>query len=190
MPNPTLSDALAEAYASAPAARPIVDTLSVYYDGLVDALGQPTEVFVYCGYHGDRTNAAGVLEKDFRLEPAARVSGGLVVPFINVPFTATLPKVSGDSIAKGQLVLDGVGREISRHLLAAVALGASIEVTYRAYLAGLEDDGPQNDPPLVFALENVSATPLQVKGDIALPNMGNKRFPGALYDTERFPAIR
>lgn len=190
MPNPTLSDALAEAYASAPAARPIIDTMSVYYEGLVDETGQPTEVFVYCGYDGDRTNASGVLEKDFRLEAGARVHGGTVQSFINVPFTVALPKVSGDSIAKGQLILDGVGREISAHLLAGIALGSSIEVTYRAYLAGLEHDGPQNDPPLVFSLENVSATPLQVKGDIALPNLGNKRFPGQIYETDRFPAIR
>jgi len=190
MPNPTLSEALAEAYASAPAARPILDTMSIYYTGLVDGAGQPTEVYVYCGYDGDRTNADGVLEKDFRLEAEARAHGGAVVAFLNVPFQVTLPKVTGEAIARGQLILDGVGREIAGHLLEAIALGASIEVTYRAYLAGLEDDGPQNDPPLAFSLENVSATPLQVKGDIALPNMGNKRFPGRLYDTTRFPAIR
>lgn len=190
MPDPTLSDALAEAYASAPVAQPIIHTLSIYYAGLLDEQGDGAEVYVYQGYDGDRTSDEGIPLKDFRLEMGARFNGGEVVAFVCVPFDVRLPNVSSQGLAKGKLIIDGVSREISDHLLAAIAAGAAIEVTYRAYLTGLEDDGPQNDPPIVFGLENVKATALQVTGDIALPNLGNKRFPGEVYTTTRFPAVR
>lgn len=189
MPDPTLSEALQEAYASAPADGALLHTLSVWYDGL-EVEGDPSEIYVYQGFDGDRTSAEGVPLKDFRLEPGARYSGGEVVEFIAVPFELTLPRVESTSLSKGQLVIDGVGREIADALLAAVAAGQSVVITYRAYLEGMEDDGPQNDPPLSFSLGNVSINAVQVRGDITPVSIGGKRFPGDAYRPARFPAIR
>lgn len=189
MPDPTLSEALEEAYASAPSDTALLHTLSFWYDGLVDGV-TPTEIYVYQGFDGDRTSPEGVPLKDFRLEAGARYSGGAVVEFIAVPFDLTMPRVESTALAKGQLVIDGVGREIADALLAAVALGRSITITYRAYLEGLEDDGPQNDPPLQFSLGNVSINATQVRGDITPVSVGGKRFPGDAYRPSRFPAIR
>ncbi len=189
MPDPTLSEALEEAYASAPADAALIHTLSFWHDGLlVD--GAPSEIYVYQGFDGDRTSAEGVPLKDFRLEASSRYSGGLVVEFIAVPFDLTMPRVESTSIAKGQLVIDGVGREIADALLSAVAAGKAVEITYRAYLEGMEDDGPQNEPPLAFSLGNVSISAVQVRGDIIPVNVGGKRFPGDAYRPSRFPAIR
>ena len=190
MSDPTLSEALAEAYASAPADRPIIHTLSIWYDGLLDADGAPTEIYIYQGFQGDRINADGVPLKYFRLEADARYSGGSVVEAVAIPFDATLPSVTSQGLAKGRLTVDGVGRELTDHLIAAVMAGASIEVTYRAYLAGMEDDGPQNIPPLVFGLENVTANSTNVAGDITMPNLGNKRFPAEIFARSRFPALQ
>lgn len=189
MPDPTLSEALEEAYASAPSDRALIDTVSIWYDGmLVD--GVPGEIRCYRGWTGDRENADGVPLKDFRLEAGSRYDADNVVEFIAIPFDVTLPNVASQAMVKGQLVIDGVGREIADALLDAVSLGASIEVTYRAYLEGLELDGPQNDPPLSFGLSNVSLDMTTVRGDITVGSVGNKRFPGDLYRASRFPAIR
>jgi hypothetical protein len=50
-------------------------------------------------------------------------------------------------------------------LIAASQSGKAIEVTYRAYIAGSELDGPENDPPIVFSLVDVSAGGTQVSVD-------------------------
>ena len=189
MPDPTLSEALAEAYASAPSDMALIETMSFWYDGLmVD--GEPSEIYIYQGFEGDRTSAEGVPLKDFVLEPAARYFGGQQVEFVAIPFTVVLPQVSAGQLAKGQLIVDGVGREIADVLMDAVAAGQSIEVTYRAYIEGMEADGPQNDPPIVFALQGIQVNAVQVRGDITAINVGNKRFPADIYRPARFPALR
>ncbi len=189
MPDTTLSEALQEAYASHPAETPLVDTLSFYYDGLVDAEGADMEVYIFQGFVGDRTSPEGVPLKDFRLEPGARFLGGEVVEFLGLPFEIVLPDVTTQPLAKGQLVVDGVGREITDKLLEAVALGVSLQVTYRGYLEGLEDDGPQHDPPIRFGLSNVTANALQIRGDITVTRVGNGRSPAETYTIERFAAL-
>lgn len=191
MPDPTLSDALEEAYASAPAARAIIHTLSIYYAGMLNDAGAPAEVYVFSGWSGDSSDATtGVPLKAFTLESGARFVGGTSVQFIGLPFDVIMPSVAHQGIAKGQLVLDGIDRSVTALLKAAVAAGKPIEITYRAYLEGLETSGPQNDPPLVFGLQNVSATVSQVKGEIVVPNLSTKRFPRQLYLPETFPALR
>lgn len=189
MSDPTLSDALAEAYASAPAERPLIHCLSIWYDGVVDGLGNPTEIYVYQGWTGDSETADGVPLKVFRLEDDARYNGGDAIAHVCIPFDVVPPEVSSQGLAKGKLRLDAVGRELVDHLLNAINLGVAIEVTYRAYLGGLEDDGPQNLPPIVFGLENVTATSTEITGDITLPNLGNKRFPAETFQSDRFPAL-
>lgn len=189
MSNPTLSEALQDAYASAPADRAIINTLSIWYDGL-EVEGDPSEIYIYDGFAGNRETADGVPLKDFRLEAAARYAGGGVVEFIAVPFDVTMPQVASQQIVKAQLMVDGVGREIADAMMSAIALGKSIEVTYRAFLEGMEYDGPQNDPPLVFHLSNVQINAVQVRGDITPINVGGRRFPGESYRPSRFPAIR
>lgn len=189
MPDVTLSEALREAYASAPASTPLIHTLSITYDGL-EVDGVPGEIYVYQGFSGDTETAEGVPLKSFRLEAGARYRGGEVVTFIAFPFDVQLPNVAAQSVVKGRLVIDGVGREISDHLREAATLGVPIEITYRAYLGGLELEGPQNDPPISFSLQNARATSDSVSGEIAVTNLALKRFPRELYRTTRFPGLR
>lgn len=189
MSDPTLSEALQEAYASAPSDQPIIETLSLWHPGL-EVEGEASELYLYNGFTGDRLRADGVAEKDFRLEAAARLFPGAVVAFVAIPFSVVLPSVASQQIAKGKLVIDGVGREVADIMIAASAAGAEIEITYREYLEGLEDDGPQNDPPLVFTLQNVTCTATQASGDISVAAIGNRRFPRERYESSRFPSLR
>ncbi len=188
MPDVTIDEALAEAYASAPADRPVINTLSIWFDGMVDENGSGTEIYLFQGFDGDRRSPEGVPLRDLVLEPGARFHGGEVVGFVGLPFEIVLPDVSTQQLARGQLRVDGVGREISRELTKAIELSTPIEVTYRPYIEGLEAEGPQAKP-IRFGLANVSATATLVSGDIVLRHVSDRKFPREVYDIERFPAL-
>ena len=188
MSDPTLSEALAEAYASAPHDTIIIETLSFHYEGL-QVEGANSEIYLYSGYDGDTRTAEGVPQKAFRLEAGARFFAGQRVVFTALPFDVKLPDVGSVPIAKGQLTVDGVGREVVNLLVAAAELGKAIEVTYRPYLSGLEDSGPQRDPPLKFGWVRPKAGGLSLTGDIETLINGNKRFPGRRYRRETHPGL-
>lgn len=188
MSDPSLSEALADAYASAPSDTVLIHTLSIYYAGLlVD--GQPSEIYIYNGFTGDEDLPDGGYTKQFRIEDGARANAGAVVDAIACPFDIILPNVASQQTVKGQLQVDGVGSELSGPLMEAVALGSGIEITYRPYLTGLELDGPQMLPPIVFTLTNVQLTLTRVSGDISVANIGMRRFPGDSYRAAQFPAL-
>lgn len=187
MPDLSLSEALAEAYASAPADRMCFDTISVTFEGMVDSGGDPTEAYFYLGTEGDRRAANQVPLKDFKIEDEAEINAGQTVEFIALPFDVQLPDVTSDGDARGKLVLDGVSKEVSSRLLFAINAGGGVRVTYRAYLEGSETEGPEKI--IRFDLGNVSINATQVSGDIVVPNRAQRRFPRELYDRARFPSL-
>lgn len=189
MPDPTLSDALAEAYASAPSSAVIIDTLSFYYPGLVDDGDAPTEFRIYAGFEGDSEDADGIPIKAFRLEAGASIDGGASVDFRSMPFRIELPDAASTGTVKGKLIVDGVSREATALMLDAIAGGRQITVTYRAYLTGNEDIGPENDPPMQFVLRNVDIGAVRVEAEIAVANIANKAFPSQRYTLDRFPML-
>lgn len=187
MPDPTYTEAMLEALASAPSDTSIISTLSFYYEGL-EINGAPSEIYIYLGWTGDRENSDGVPFKSFRLESTSLRNASAIVEFVAMAFDATLPDITNNVISKGKLIVDGVGREIADAMLAAVSLGKSIDVTYREYLEGMELDGPQS-APLRFNLQNVQITAERVTGDIGIGNVGNKKFPSVTYTAEDYPAL-
>ena len=189
MPDPTLTDALAEAYASAPASATLIHTLSITFDGMLVG-GAPGEIYVFQGYSGDRENADGVPLKDFRLEATAAYRAGQVTEFVGIPFDVVPPAISNAGVAKGKLVIDGVGREITDLVRGATAVATPILVTYRAYLEGLELAGPQNLPPMQFSLQQIRANATQVSGEISVPNLSLKKFPRQIFRKQQFPSLR
>lgn len=186
-PDPLLSEALSEAYASAPADRMVFDTLSITFEGMVDGNGDPTEAYFYLGTEGDRRADNQVPLKDFKIEDDAEIAAGETVEFVALPFDVQLPDVTSDGDAKGKLVLDGVSKEVSSRLLFAINAGGGVRVTYRAYLEGSETDGPEKI--IKFDLGNVSINSTTVSGDIVVPNRAQRRFPRELYDRIRFPSL-
>ncbi len=190
MADTTLSDALAEAFASAPAEMVVIDTISIYYAGLTTTSpAVPTELYLFNGTTGDSLTAAGAPLKNFKLESTATINPSTIVSFIGLPFAITQPDVGSDPLAKGQLLIDGVGREAADLMLAAIDLGVSIDVTYRPYITGNELIGPEQTPPIKFSLSNVVIRGLTLSADIILPTHGNRRFPRQLYTSSRFPQL-
>ena len=178
MPDPSLSEALREAYASAPSDRVILHTLELRHPSFIDEDGKQTAILVV----RDNQNLTA------RLEPTAPLDAGKIVTFIAMGFDLELPPINTAPVPEITITLDNVSREIVKHLEAASNSQSKIEITYRPYLSD-DLEGPQMDPPFTLVLTEVSATATSVTGRARMLDVGNKAFPGETYSAKRFPGL-
>ncbi len=178
MPDPSLSQAIKEAYAAAPANVVILHTLELRHPAFVDDAGNPTAIRVVRDY-ADLTA---------RLEASAPLDAGMMVTFIALAFDLSLPPIDTAPVPEITVTLDNVTREIVRHLDAAAVSQNKIEITYRPYLS-TDLEGPQMDPPITLVLTEVEANALQVTGRARMLDIGNKTFPAETYTAKRFPGL-
>lgn len=172
MPDSTLTQALKEAYASAPAGVIIYQTLELRHP----VFTQP--IRVVC----DRT------ELEATLESAAPVNPGEAVTFAAFAFRFSKPEVSALGLPQVQLEIDNVDRSIVNAVEAAVASSDVIELTYREFIS-TDLSAPQNNPPLTLTILSISASVFAVKAVAGYPNLMNLRFPTQAYDTTTFPGL-
>ncbi|MFH2082065.1 MAG: DUF1833 family protein [Pseudomonadota bacterium] len=172
MPDPYLSDALKEAYASAPSDEVIYHTLEFRHA----AFSQPIRVV--------RDNA----DLTARLEATAPVDAGAEVTFVGFAFDLVRPEMSAAGVPQCTIEIDNVSREILANVELAMTSIDPIEVTYREYLAS-DLLGPQNDPPMTLEIVSITADVFRVRATASFTNIGNTRFPGEDYTTDRFPGL-
>lgn len=181
MPDPTLNDAIKEAYASAPSDEVILHTLELRHPAFIDDNGDHTAIrFVRDMRPGDIMTA--------RLEDTAMVNPGEMVDFRCARFELTLPKVGTAPVPEITLKVDNVDREIVKQVERAAISNDKIEVTYRPYLSS-DMEGPQMDPPMTMTITHVEANVFSITGKARIIDVGNKPFPAELYTAEKFPGI-
>lgn len=173
MPDPALSAAIAEAYASAPVDQLVLHTLELHHP----VFTTPIRVV------RDR------LPLDARLEATAPAHAGEIVTFTPYAFDLTPPDQTTTGSPQCVIEIDNVGLDILTQLRLAIREADPIQVIYRAYLDSDALDGPENDPPLRLELQQVSATPLRVRGIAGFPDLLNKAFPRLDYDVDTFPGL-
>lgn len=178
MPDPSLSAAIREAYASAPSDTVILHTLELRHPSFLDDDGQPTAIRVVRDH----------VDLLARLEADAPVDGGMIVRFVAMGFELELPPVDTAPVPEIAVTLDNVSRELVRHLDAAATSQAKIEVTYRPYLS-TDLEGPQMDPPITLILTEVEADVFRITGRARMLDIGNKAFPAETYTARRFPGL-
>lgn len=178
MPNDTLSQALREAYASAPSDLVILHTLELRHPSFVDDDGNPTAIRVV----RDNTNL------NAKLENTAPINAGETVLFVAMGFELELPSIDTAPVPEISVTLDNVTREIVKHLDGAAESQDKIEVTYRPYLSD-DLNGPQMDPPMTLVLTEVSADTSRVTGRARMLDVGNKAYPSQTYTAKRFPGL-
>ncbi len=206
MPDPTLEQAIREAYASAPTDTVILHTLELRHPAFVDDDGRPTAVRVVRNFADEESwlRLAGaevrtVLDampaegRDLvglvaRLEADAPKDAGRMVPFIALAFDLELPPVDSAPVPEIAVTLDNVSREIVRHLDAAATSLERIEVTYRPYLS-TDIEGPQMDPPITLTLTEIEVDVFRATGRARMLDNGNKAFPAETYTAKRFPGL-
>ncbi len=161
-----ITDALKEAYASAPATKTIIDTIEVHQAGV-----QPA---VYLAQS--------------RLDVVAFDENSVQQTFRASGFQFTLPPANEEGFRSLNIAIDNIGREVSGFINTAKGSVVPVKITYRPYLS---DDlsAPQMIPPLVLILKDVEITTLQVTGRATFMDIVNKKFPSELYTRDRFPSL-
>jgi hypothetical protein len=174
MPNPTLSDAMKEAYASADVSDVIINTIEIRHP----AFSEPIRV------------VSDYVPIDALLEVDAPANGGEIVTFQAFAFEFTLPEVMDRGVPELQLRIDNVSREIIRNIELAVPEQDKLELTYRAYLqSDLTTNGPHNDPPLHLTITSIDADAMVVNARATIADFVNKKFPNEEYDETKFPGL-
>lgn len=173
MPNANLSDAIREAYASAPADQVIYHTLEIYHP----AFSVPIRVV--------RDNTA----LDARLEAGAPRNAGSVVTFTAYAFDVVPPEQMSSALPQLEIAIDNVSQEIIAQIELAVTSPQPATVIYREFLSGHLDEGPETDPPLEMTILKISATPYQIKATAGFQNLLDLKFPSIEYDLETFPGL-
>lgn len=173
MPDPALSEAIREAYASAPADEVILHTLELWHP----AFTAPIRVV--------RDEVA----MDARIEAEAARDAGAMVAFVAYAFDIKPPEQTTSGVPQCVIEIDNVSRDILAQIDLAVASAEPVTVIYRAYLDSDLDSGPENDPPLEMTLSAISANPFRIRATAGFPDLLNLRFPSLDYDLERFPGL-
>lgn len=174
----TLKQALAEAYASAPASEVIIDTLEIRHPSFFDGDGNPTAIRI-CR---DR------IDFDAYLEVGAPMNGGQRVTFLAVPFEFKLPGMAESRVPQLEIGIDNVDRSITAAVEQAYQQSAPIQVTYRPYLVS-DPSGPQMDPPINMILSRITVGVFKVTGTATLSDVHNWPFPNRVYNPTDFPGL-
>lgn len=179
MPDPTISEALAEAYAIAPAEEIIVDTLEVRHPSFIDAAGNPDSMWI-------TTNE---VELSAEIEGGAPIKAGQTVVFRAIPFSFSRPRIEAGSTASIDIRIDNINRDWIKALDRAVVEPSKILVCYRCYLASSLLDGPQIIPPPTFVLSQCDVDMFCLRGSarVAIDLAGS--FPRRLYTAAEFPGL-
>lgn len=172
------SEALAEAYASAPEAGVLLDTLEFRHASFVTA-GLPYAVRVV----NDHEELLATLEDD------APLNAGEEVVFSPTRFTITRPSEnSGGGTAQLEIAVDNAARVLVPYLDAVKESRDPIMVSWRPYLAS-DLTAPHILPTLTLSITSVSLNMSQVIAHAGFTNMMNRRFPALEYLSTTHPGL-
>lgn len=178
MTDTTLSEALKEAYASAPSDVILLHTLELRHPSFMDDAGNQTAIRVV------RDNINHVC----RLEESAPLDGGQEVEFVAMAFDLELPPVETIPVPEITLTLDNVSTEIIQYLDQAVETQDMIEMTYRPYLSN-ELSCPQMNPPITLVITDITADISKISATARMMDIGNKSFPAENYTVKKYPGL-
>jgi hypothetical protein len=200
MPNATYSDAVQEAYASAPAGVVELYTLEIWhptFDAPVRVVRNFADEATWVTLGGADVQAVldAMPEADrqyvglvARPEITAKRDPGVLVPWIALGFELELPEINPAAEQELILTMDNVGQEITDALDKASISQDPTVVIFRSYLS-TDIEGPQTDPPFEFTLAEVEAPGSNVTARAKVINPGDRAFPGFFYTTKRFPML-
>jgi hypothetical protein len=179
MPDPSISEALLESYALAPANDDVIlHTVEIRHPAFVDSEGNPDSIWVVAD------NRDWVLT----IEEGAEIKGGQSVNHQKMAFNFTLPPIQPGATPEIEVSLDGVSRIIAEQLDLAVADGSPIVMVYRPFLAS-DTSEPQMDPPPSFELGDVQVGVMTVRARARTGVDLRVAFPRRLYTTTEFPGL-
>lgn len=172
MPDSTLSAAIREAYASAPASEIVYHTMELWHP----AWSEPVRVV-----RDWNTLRA-------RLEAGAPRNASQWVDFVPFAFDFSLPDVTAGALPEIVVTVDNAGAELVSYLDAAANSADKVELIYRPYLES-DLSAPNMNPPLTLYIREIGVDVLRITARAGYTDLGNRKFPNQLYTSERFPGL-
>jgi hypothetical protein len=173
MPDPTLSAAIMEAYASSPSGVVVYHTLEIWNP----AFSAPIRV------------VRDTESLDAMIEAGAPRDAGTMVTFTAYAFDIVLPELTTNSVPSCSVEIDNVDRLILAQIDLATTSGEVTTVIYREYLSTDLAVGPENLPVMELTALTVSGTPFRIKMAAGFPDLLNRKFPVLEYDPEIFNGL-
>lgn len=168
----TLSQAIREAYASAPNNSVAYHTLEIYHPSFT------TPIRVVRDF----------VDLSAKLESTAPRDASTYVTFVGYAFDIVPPEVSTSGVPNLQITIDNVSRDIMANLEAAITTNTPITVIYRMFLS-TDLTAPQNNPPMALTIINISADVFKITATATFGDLVNKKFPSQMYTIETFPGL-
>jgi len=168
MPNDAYSEAIKEAYASAPTDIVIIDTFEISHPSLPGGTMWLSKTLV-----------------DYTLTLEDGVTNQL---FSATGFEFKLPAAGENGLQELDIVIDNVDRRVSDFMDAVKDSKDPVKLTYRPYLS-TDLTAPQLDPPLVLNLTDVKADVFKVTARATFADLLNKKHPLEMYTRARFPSL-
>ena len=166
MPNPSLSEAIKEAYASCPTGKVVFDTLEIRQTGVQSPI---------------------YLVKS-QTPLTADDEDGNERTFLPSGFAFSLPPENEEGFRSINVAIDNIGRAVSDFVELAKSEKVPVELIYRPYVSDILT-APAMIPPLVLYLKDIQVNSVQVTGRATFFDIINKKFPSELYTRARFPAL-
>lgn len=180
------TQALEEAYASAPADEHVLSTLELIHPAFTDEGGNADSVRI----------VLDDLDWDLRLEPDAPLFGGQVKTFQSLALQVTLPEQVEGQMGSIKVAIDNVPLTIWKKLQAGARVRASAQLIYREWVAVRETGSGEyqvgNTPDLIIGqltMRVVSATVLRIEGTASFVDLLNKGFPRRSFSRADFPGL-
>lgn len=177
------SDAIAEAYASAPLDDVILPTLELRHPNLVEPIRIVADLGEIIGEADDQPVFGHMLT----LEADAPINPGASVKFIACGFDFSLPSQQEGQIPTVQIAVDNVAYLISPQLDTLIGTRAKLEVIYREYLAS--DPATPQFILSGLSMTNVSSDLNQLTGTASFADLVNRNFPGKVYRPSEYPGL-
>jgi len=164
--NPSLTDAIKEAFASAPVTQVIHNTLEINQTGVQDP------IFLVQGMSS--LTAQNEKNETLIFEPCG--------------FQFQLPPSSDEGFQYLTVSIDNIDRRVTVFIETALQEVVPVKMTYRPYLS-TDLTRPQMNPPLAMFLREIQISATQVTGRATFMDLVNRQFPSVLYTRRQFPTL-
>lgn len=185
------SQALQEAYASAPVTEVILSTLELRHPSFIQD-GQLTPIRVVAEYgtlieESNDPNIEDMYGWKLGLEDDAPVQGGQIVNFISCMFSFKKPDQTENTLPSFSVSIDNATSLIMQYLDDAITARAQLDMTYREYLAS-----ETQQPSFVLggaSLKDIKSTAQRVTGTARFADLVNRTFPKTVYRPDEFRGL-
>lgn len=179
MADDALSEALKEAYATAPADEVVLHTLEFRHADFVGLDGLPDSIWVVL-------NTENI---DAPVEADAPVRPGETVTFVGIQFDMTRPPIESGATPEIEIAVDNVDRRIVDNLDRANESPSKIVAVYRCFLASDLAAGSQILPPPDFELSDVKVDLLKCRARARTSIDLRVAFPRMTYTARTHPGL-